>query len=77
VAQLTTLEMLRRPQFYMMYAAFVMMGTGFLLATANLGPIARSWGLSACRRDTRGDVQPAGQRREPHFLGLGLGQDWT
>jgi OFA family oxalate/formate antiporter-like MFS transporter len=31
----------------MMYAAFVMMGTGFLLATANLGPIARSWGLSA------------------------------
>src|SRR5436190_17332679 len=47
VAQLTTLEMLRRPQFYLMYAAFVMMGTGFLLATANLGPIARSWGLSA------------------------------
>jgi len=47
VAQLTTLEVLRRPQFYMMYAAFVMMGTGFLLATANLGPIARSWGLSA------------------------------
>jgi OFA family oxalate/formate antiporter-like MFS transporter len=46
VVQLTTLEMLRRPQFYMMYAAFVMMGTGFLLATANLGPIARSWGLS-------------------------------
>jgi MFS transporter, OFA family, oxalate/formate antiporter len=45
--QLTTLEMLRRPQFYMMYASFVMMGTGFLLATANLGPIARSWGLSA------------------------------
>src|SRR5262245_55848883 len=32
VAQLTTVEMLRRPQFYMMYAAFVMMGTGFLLA---------------------------------------------
>jgi OFA family oxalate/formate antiporter-like MFS transporter len=47
VVHLTTLEMLRRPQFYMMYAAFVMMGTGFLLATANLGPIARSWGLSA------------------------------
>jgi OFA family oxalate/formate antiporter-like MFS transporter len=45
--QLTTLEVLRRPQFYMMYMAFVMMSTGFLLATANLGPIARSWGLSA------------------------------
>jgi OFA family oxalate/formate antiporter-like MFS transporter len=47
VTQLTTLEVLRRPQFYMMYMAFVMMSTGFLLATANLGPIARSWGLSA------------------------------
>jgi OFA family oxalate/formate antiporter-like MFS transporter len=46
-AQLTTLEMLKTPQFYLMYGAFVMMGTGFLLATANLGPIARSWGLSA------------------------------
>jgi len=46
-AQLTTLEMLKTPQFYLMYCAFVMMGTGFLLATANLGPIARSWGLSA------------------------------
>src|SRR6476646_8841480 len=47
VVHLTTLEMLRRPQFYMMYASFGIMGTGFLLATANLGPIARSWGLSA------------------------------
>src|SRR5215213_4200895 len=28
VVQLTTLEMLRRPQFYLMYGAFVMMGTG-------------------------------------------------
>ena len=39
--------MLKTPQFYMMYASFVMMGTGFLLATANLAPIARSWGLTA------------------------------
>lgn len=45
--QLTTFEMMRTPQFYMMYASFVMMATGFLLATANLAPIARSWGLTA------------------------------
>ena len=45
--QLTTFEMLKTPQFYMMYASFVMMATGFLLATANLAPIARSWGLTA------------------------------
>jgi OFA family oxalate/formate antiporter-like MFS transporter len=45
--QFTTVEMLRTPRFYMMYVAFVMMATGFLLATANLAPIAQSWGLSA------------------------------
>jgi OFA family oxalate/formate antiporter-like MFS transporter len=45
--QFSTVEMLRTPQFYMMYAAFVMMATGFLLATANLAPIAQSWGLTA------------------------------
>jgi OFA family oxalate/formate antiporter-like MFS transporter len=44
---LTTLEMLRTPQFYMMYVAFVLMATGGLLVTANAGPIARSWGYSA------------------------------
>jgi MFS transporter, OFA family, oxalate/formate antiporter len=40
----TTLEMLRTPQFYAMYVAFVLMATGGLLVTANAGPIARSWG---------------------------------
>jgi OFA family oxalate/formate antiporter-like MFS transporter len=43
----TTMEMLRTPQFYVLYAAFVMMATGGLLVTANAGPMARSWGISA------------------------------
>jgi OFA family oxalate/formate antiporter-like MFS transporter len=45
--QFTTLEMLRTPQFYWMYVAFVLMATGGLLVTANAGPIARTWGFSA------------------------------
>jgi OFA family oxalate/formate antiporter-like MFS transporter len=44
--QFTTIEVLRTPQFYMMYVAFVMMATGGLLVTANAGPMARSWGFS-------------------------------
>src|SRR4029077_16487588 len=40
----TTAEMLRTPQFYVMYAMFVLMATGGLLVTANAGPMARSWG---------------------------------
>ena len=43
----TTLEMLRVPQFYVLYAMFVMMATGGLLVTANAGPMAQSWGLTA------------------------------
>src|SRR5262249_42494646 len=43
----TTLDMLRTPQFYLMYLMFVLMATGGLLVTANAGPMARSWGLSA------------------------------
>ena len=43
----TTMEMLRTPQFYVMYVMFVLMATGGLLVTANAGPMARSWGLTA------------------------------
>lgn len=43
----TTGEMLRTPQFYVMYGMFVLMATGGLLVTAHAGPIATSWGYSA------------------------------
>jgi OFA family oxalate/formate antiporter-like MFS transporter len=45
--QYTSLEMLRTPQFYLLYLSFVLMATGGLLVTANAGPMARAWGLSA------------------------------
>ncbi len=45
--QLTTMEMLRTPRFYQLYVMFLLMATGGLLVTANAGPMARSWGLSA------------------------------
>ncbi len=44
--QFTTMEVLKTPQFYVMYVAFVLMATGGLLVTANAGPMARSWGFS-------------------------------
>jgi OFA family oxalate/formate antiporter-like MFS transporter len=43
--QFTTAEMLRAPQFYVLYTAFVLMAIGGLLVTANAGPISRSWGF--------------------------------
>jgi OFA family oxalate/formate antiporter-like MFS transporter len=45
--QFTTWEVLATPHFYAMYVMFVLMATGGLLVTANAGPIAKTWGLSA------------------------------
>src|SRR6185295_11691814 len=47
VQQFTTLEMLKTPQFYALYAAFVMMATGGLFVTASQGPLAKAWGFGA------------------------------
>ena len=45
--QFSTPQMLRTPQFYVLYMMFVMMATGGLLVTANAGPIAKAWGIPA------------------------------
>ena len=41
----TTGEMLRTPQFYVLYLAFAAMATGGFLVTANVGPMAHTWGI--------------------------------
>ena len=46
VRHYTTLEVLKTPRFYLLYAMFVLMATGGLLVTANAGPIVKAWGLS-------------------------------
>lgn len=54
----TTLEMLRTPQFLILYVMFVLMSTGGLLVTANAGPMARSWGLSAAALTLAATLSP-------------------
>lgn len=44
--QFTTVEMLRTPQFYVLYLMFLMMATGGLLVTAQAGPVAREWKIT-------------------------------
>jgi MFS transporter, OFA family, oxalate/formate antiporter len=56
--QFTTLEVLRTPQFYWLYAAFVLMSTGGLLVTANAGSMARSWGVSAAALTVAATLSP-------------------
>ena len=64
--------MLRTPQFYVLYAMFVMMATGGLLVTANAGPIAKSVGHPGDGARAGDVAQRAGQRRQPDLLGLGV-----
>jgi OFA family oxalate/formate antiporter-like MFS transporter len=42
----TPAEMLKSPTFYVMYAMFVMMAAGGLMATAQLGPIAKDFKIA-------------------------------
>ena len=67
--QFTTLEMLRTPQFYVLYVAFVLMATGGLLVTANAGPMAKSWGLSAAALTLAATLSPLANGASRVFWG--------
>ena len=65
----TTPEMLRTPQFYVMYVMFVLMATGGLLVTANAGPMARSWGLTAAALTLAATLSPLANASSRVFWG--------
>ena len=65
----TTLEMLSTPQFYVMYVMFVLMATGGLLVTANAGPMARSWGLTASALTLAATLSPLANGASRVFWG--------
>lgn len=67
--QFTTMEVLRTPQFYMMYVAFVLMATGGLLVTANAGPMSRSWGLAASALTLAATLSPLANGASRIFWG--------
>ncbi|HYE85901.1 MAG TPA: oxalate/formate MFS antiporter [Vicinamibacterales bacterium] len=78
--QFTTLEVLRTPQFYFMYLAFVLMATGGLLVTANAGPMARSWGLPAAALTLAATLSPLANGASRVFWGWAsdrLGREQT
>jgi OFA family oxalate/formate antiporter-like MFS transporter len=68
--QFTTAEILRAPQFYVLYAIFVLMTIGGLLVTAQAGPIARTWGLSAAALAFATSVSPLANGGGRIFWGM-------
>jgi OFA family oxalate/formate antiporter-like MFS transporter len=76
--QFTTMEMLRTPRFYTLYAMFMMMATGGLLVTANAGPIAKSWGFSASALALAATLTPLANAASRIFWGWasdGMGRE--
>jgi OFA family oxalate/formate antiporter-like MFS transporter len=69
VRHFTTGEMLRTPRFYVLYIMFVMMATGGLLVTAQAGPIARSWGLTAAALTLAASLSPIANGASRVFWG--------
>jgi OFA family oxalate/formate antiporter-like MFS transporter len=67
--QFTTPEMLRTPQFYVLYLMFILMATGGLLVTANAGPMARSWGLTASALTLAATLSPLANGASRVFWG--------
>ncbi|HUQ88162.1 MAG TPA: oxalate/formate MFS antiporter [Vicinamibacterales bacterium] len=65
----TTMEVLRTPQFYAMYLAFILMATGGLLVTANAGPMAKSWGLAASALTLAATLSPIANGASRVFWG--------
>jgi MFS transporter, OFA family, oxalate/formate antiporter len=52
-------QVLRSPIFWVMYAMFVLVGAGGLMATANLGPIAKDWKIDIIPVSLIGITLPA------------------
>ena len=76
----TTGEMLRTPQFYVLYIMFVLMATGGLLVTAQAGPMAQSWGITVAALTLATSLNPLANGGSRIFWGWAsdrLGRELT
>jgi OFA family oxalate/formate antiporter-like MFS transporter len=65
----TTAEMVRTPHFYAMYTAFVLMGVGGLMVTAQAGPMAQAFGLGVGALTLAATVSPLANAASRIFWG--------
>jgi OFA family oxalate/formate antiporter-like MFS transporter len=68
--QFTTVEILRAPQFYVLYLIFVLMTIGGLLVTAQASAIAKAWGLTAAALTFATSVSPLANGGGRIFWGM-------
>jgi OFA family oxalate/formate antiporter-like MFS transporter len=80
IQHFTTGEMLRTPQFYVLYVMFVLMATGGLLVTAQAGPMAQSWGITVAALTLATSLNPLANGGSRIFWGWAsdrLGRELT
>jgi len=58
--QFNSIEMLRTPQFYILYAMMLMVGIGGLMATAQVAPVARNFKVGAAALTVALSLNPLG-----------------
>ena len=68
--QFTTVEILRAPQFYVLYLIFVLMTIGGLLVTAQASAIAKAWGLTAAALTLATSLSPLANGGGRIFWGM-------
>jgi OFA family oxalate/formate antiporter-like MFS transporter len=68
--QFTTGEMLGSGHFYLLYLMFLLMGIGGLLVTAQVGPIATTWGFSSATLVLAATLSPLANGGGRIFWGL-------
>ncbi len=67
--EFNSLEMLSKPQFYVLYIAMLMIGIGGLMTTAQLGPVAKSMGIGAATLTIALSLNPAANGTSRIFWG--------
>jgi OFA family oxalate/formate antiporter-like MFS transporter len=67
--QFNSLEMLRTPQFYVLYVLMLMVGIGGLMATAQAAPVARNFKIGAAALTVALSLNPLGNGCSRFFWG--------
>src|SRR5258708_12784910 len=67
--EFNSVEMLKTPQFYVLYIAMLMIGIGGLMTTAQVAPVAKSLGIGATALTLALSLNPLANGPSPVFCG--------
>jgi OFA family oxalate/formate antiporter-like MFS transporter len=78
--EFSSMEMLKTPQFYVLYIMMLMIGIGGLMATAQVAPVAANFGIGAAALTIALSLNPLANGTSRIFWGWvsdHMGREWT